>query len=272
MRVNGEKVSKKYRFKQDDQVELRITDDAPSMPYPVSIPLEVVFEDEDLIVVNKPANMVTHPGNGTGPDTLAHALLAHCEGKLSVINGEDRPGIVHRLDKDTTGLIVAAKTDAACSHLIDQFKTRKVRKFYHAIVEGTPKVVSGECNGPISRHPQHRTRMSVQTDGKPALTEWEIVKNNAPISLLQCQIHTGRTHQIRVHLSHMGHPIVGDKLYGFQKRKISPLKLEANRPLLHASYLSILHPTRLTRMDFETESPNDFQSWINYMNNPRGYL
>jgi len=206
--------------------------------------------------------MVVHPGNGTCADTLCHALLHHCGGKLSEINGTDRPGIVHRLDRDTSGLIVAAKTDTACLKMIKLFKERTVKKRYKAILSGIPKTPGGKCSGPIGRHPHQRTRMSVVESGKAALTEWELKEAGEEFSLVDCNIHTGRTHQIRVHMSHLGHPIVGDRLYGYQDKCIRKRPCAVDRPLLHAAELRFEHPVTSRELHFESPLPSDFFPWL----------
>ena len=263
--INGVPVVKKQRFEPGDHVKLILPPLTSDVPQAVSIPLDVVFEDEEIIVVNKAPGMVTHPGNGTGEDTLVHALLAHCGGKLSRINGEDRPGIVHRLDKDTSGLIVAAKTDVACRRLIDTFKSRELTKEYLALACGCPDKQSGTIETGIARHPTRRTRMSVVDDGKEARTDWEVKASRAPVTLFRCHIHTGRTHQIRVHLSHLGHPIIGDRLYGFHPSRISGLKLKAARPLLHAWRLAFSHPVTQEALQFEISPPTDFNPWVEWI-------
>ena len=174
-------------------------------PVAVEIPLDVIFEDEHIIVINKASGMVTHPGSGTGSDTLVHALLHHCNGRLSAIGMPDRPGIVHRLDKDTSGVMVVAKTDLAYYSLTNAFSERLTKKCYLAFVSGVPKLQSGSIKESIGRHPTHRTRMAVQPNGRNAHTDWKFLESfGDQASLIECLIHTGRTHQIRVHMSHIG--------------------------------------------------------------------
>ena len=263
--VNGKPVTRKQRFESGDKVELILPKTSPEVPVAVSIPLDIVYEDGEIIVVNKVAGMVTHPGNGTGEDTLVHALLAHCNGKLSRINGEDRPGIVHRLDKETSGLIVAAKTDEACLRLIACFKGRDLTKEYLALACGNPDTRSGSITASIGRHPTRRTRMSVLEDGKEAHTDWEVEASRPPVALIRCRIHTGRTHQIRVHLSHIGHPIIGDRLYGFHPSRLGGIKMKATHPLLHAWRLAFSHPISGKVLQFKVDPPDDFNPWIEWI-------
>ena len=262
--VNGVGAVKKQQFSVGDEVEIKVEDEGADslIPHPVRMDLDILFEDDDIIVVNKAAGMVTHPGNGTGDDTLVHGLLYHCKGKLSSLNGEDRPGIVHRLDKDTSGLIVAAKSDAALTRLIETFKSRTLDKQYLAVCCGVPGVLSGICDGPIARHPTQRTRMAVVDSGREAVTDWHVEKANMGISLIQCKIHTGRTHQIRVHLSDLGFPIVGDGIYGYRKNRHPRVLLSANRPLLHAWKLAFQHPLTGEELSFKVDPPADFDPWL----------
>jgi 23S rRNA pseudouridine1911/1915/1917 synthase len=227
----------------------------PAELRPVDIPLDVVYEDKHLIVLNKAAGMVVHPGVGTGEDTLVHALLAHCAGELSGVGGVERPGIVHRLDKETTGLLVVAKHDAAHRALADQFAERSLQKEYVALVSGVPKAESGSINRSISRHPVHRHRMTTGEGGRPARTDWSVLeKFGAKAALLRCRIHTGRTHQIRVHLKSIGHPILGDATYGW--RPVAGLSVP--RVMLHAEHLVLTHPVTGKPLDLRAPLPQDF--------------
>lgn len=220
----------------------------------VDIPLSVLFEDEHLLVVNKAAGMVTHPGAGTGEDTLVHALLHHCSGRLSGIGGVERPGIVHRLDKETSGVIIVAKTDAAHKGLSNSFANRSLEKYYLALVRGCPAPASGSIDAPIGRHPVQRQRMAVVSSGRNALTDFAVLDPHFAegVSLLKLRIHTGRTHQIRVHLSHLGHPIAGDSQYGWRE-SFSTLRFP--RVMLHAHRLVIEHPVTGQLLDCTAESP-----------------
>jgi 23S rRNA pseudouridine1911/1915/1917 synthase len=219
---------------------------------PESMPLDILFEDDDLLVLNKPAGLVVHPGAGHQQHTLVNALLAHCK-NLSVIGGEERPGIVHRLDKETSGVLVIAKNDATHRDLSKQFAERTTGKVYLALVAGTPREKTGTIDAPIARHPVHRQRMSIaRRAGRPAKTDYRVLKSNGDVSLVECTIHTGRTHQIRVHLHHLGHPVLGDKLYGGKRAGASP------RQMLHASKLSFRHPRTGETMSFTASVPKDF--------------
>jgi 23S rRNA pseudouridine1911/1915/1917 synthase len=261
--VNGAPIDKKHRLKAGDVVAIRILDQKqPSPPHAVPIELEVLYEDAHVIMVNKAPGMVTHPGNGTGDDTLTHALLAHCDGKLSTINGEDRPGIVHRLDKDTSGILIAAKTDEACARLLEKFRTHDLVKEYLTLVCGRPTATSGTIKARIARHPTHRTRMAIAEEGREAHTDWARLSDDPSINLMRCRIHTGRTHQIRVHMKHLGHPIIGDKLYGYRPTRHPGIALQSERPLLHAWHLALQHPITGKRLERYCPVPSDFEPWL----------
>lgn len=226
----------------------------------VEIPLDVIFEDKHLIVLNKAAGMVVHPGVGTGDDTLVHALLAHCAGELSGIGGVERPGIVHRLDKETTGLLVVAKHDAAHRALADQFASRTMRKEYLALISGVPKADSGTIDRSISRHPVHRHRMTTGEGGRPSRTDWTVEKKFGDhATLVRCRIHTGRTHQIRVHLKSLGHPVMGDATYGWKQNPALPVP---PRVMLHAEHLVFTHPVSGKEMDLTAPLPKDFKQMV----------
>ncbi|MBN2233575.1 MAG: RluA family pseudouridine synthase [Opitutales bacterium] len=263
--IGGGLASRKSRLRHQDEVSIR--DEAPdeaSLPFGVAIPLNVLYEDQYLIVVNKAPGMVTHPGNGTGADTLVHALIAHCgiDG-LSSLNGSDRPGIVHRLDKDTSGVLVCAKTDPSYSGLQQAFASRHVSKVYVAVVQGVPKVMSGELKIPIARHPTQRTRMATDPSGRPAHTDWKVIHTGDRHAVVRCVIHTGRTHQIRVHMAHAGHPILGDQLYGYRPQRLDPGGPPAPvRPLLHAFSLGLTHPITGKDCRFSAPLPDEFRPWM----------
>lgn len=217
-----------------------------------NIPLEILFEDDDLLVLNKPAGLVVHPGPGNQTHTIVNALLHHCT-NLSGIGGKERPGIVHRLDKETSGCLVIAKNDVAHQHLSRQFAERAVKKIYLALVSGTLKRPRGTIEASIGRHPVQRKKMAVTpTRGRVAKTDYRVVQSDGGVSLVECEIHSGRTHQIRVHLHHIGHPIIGDSLYG--KRTTA-----ASRQMLHAWKLGFTHPRTNERLSFEAPIPEDFR-------------
>ncbi len=232
---------------------------------PVEIPLEILYEDKHLLAINKAAGMVVHPGAGTGEDTLVHALLAHCAGTLSGIGGVERPGIVHRLDRETSGVMLVAKTDAAHRALSAQFSERTLHKEYLALVQGVPPLLSGSITKAIGRNPQHRHKMTIREPdegGRDAHTDWERVEAfGEQAALLRCTIHTGRTHQIRVHLKHLGHVIVGDDVYGWKPDARSPA-LKADRVMLHAEHLVVTHPSSGRTLDLRAPLPRDFQTLL----------
>jgi 23S rRNA pseudouridine1911/1915/1917 synthase len=241
---------------------------------PENIPLNVVFEDADLIVIDKPAGLVVHPAAGNWTGTLANALVAHCGASLSGVGGVKRPGIVHRLDKDTSGLMVVAKTDRAHRALGRQFAEhgKALRRGYLALVWGAPERPRGTIDKPIGRHPRVREKMAVRTGGRAAVTHWEVLerypgRDGAPVaSLIACRLETGRTHQIRVHLASIGHPLLGDEVYGAGfKTKANQLADEAKsalaalgRQALHAYLLVVEHPSQGTNLEFRSELPDDF--------------
>ena len=223
---------------------------------PEPIPLEILFEDNDLIVINKPAGLVVHPGAGHREHTLVNALLNHCT-TLSGIGGKERPGIVHRLDKETSGALVVAKNDAAHRGLSKQFAERTVEKVYLALVAGKLRKSAGLIEEKIARHPVHRQRMSAtSTRGRAAKTEYRVVRSSDHVSLIECRLHSGRTHQIRVHLHHVGHPVLGDKVYAPRITKDFP------RQMLHAWKLGFRHPRTEEWNSFEAPLPNDFATAI----------
>ncbi len=214
--------------------------------------LDILFEDEALLVLNKPAGISVHPGAGVQIGTLVHALLHHCRG-LSSIGGVERPGIVHRLDKETSGCLVVAKSDAAHHALSDQFANRAVSKVYLAVADGTPRMPHGVIDAAIARHKVHRQKMAVDPRGREAATAYRVLGHEGAFSLIECRPKTGRTHQIRVHLKHLGHPVTGDPVYG--KRR------DFERHFLHAWKLEFLHPTTCRKMAFVAPLPRDFPAW-----------
>lgn len=254
----GEVIDKRFKINRAGLLRAVLSEpifDAP--PQPVDLPLDVVYEDASLIVVNKAPGMVTHPGSGTGDDTLVHALLCHCGEELSSVGAPDRPGIVHRLDKETSGLIVVAKNDKAHHKLAAAFSARETFKRYTALVMRVPKRISGTSRDPIARHPIVRTRMAVKDNGREAHTDWKLEEAfGKTAALVSCIIHTGRTHQIRVHMSHLGHPLLGDTTYGFKASRLKDI--EVPRVMLHSTELRLAHPESGAEMRFEASLPDDF--------------
>jgi len=266
VRVNGQTVKPTHAPRAGEKIEITFPEARPAEAQPEDIPLDILFEDESLLVVNKPAGLVVHPAAGHEEHTLVNALLHHCAGSLSGIGGVARPGIVHRLDKETSGCLVVAKNDETHVALSEQFAGRVVKKVYHAIVCGeVPRKVGegGEIHAAIARHPTHRKRMAVRDDrdGRAAHTSYRVLEKLHHATLVEAQIHTGRTHQIRVHFQHLGHPVVGDDTYGATKNK--RLKELANyaapRVLLHAKELSFIHPRTQKPLHFSAPLPADFK-------------
>jgi 23S rRNA pseudouridine1911/1915/1917 synthase len=275
--VNGKPVKANYKLSPSDVIEVTLTrPPAPEMK-PEAIPLDVVYEDETLLVVNKPAGMVVHPAFGNWTGTLANAVLHHTQQQLSNIHDDEfRPGIVHRLDKDTSGLMVVAKENDAHFALAKQFAQRTTEKKYLALVWGVPKSTSGTIQTNIGRSKKNRKVMAVypfeSSDGKTAITDYVVKEDYRYFSLLELALHTGRTHQIRVHLQHLGHPIVSDETYGgktictlgfSQSEKFVENLFEViPRQALHAAYLSFVHPKTKAKVSFEAPLPNDIQAAI----------
>ncbi len=265
VRRNGVALAKSDDVKAGDTLEFVLPELVPAELKPVAIPLGVLYEDEHLLAINKAAGMVVHPGVGTGEDTLVHALLAHCAGGLSGVGGVERPGIVHRLDKETSGVLLVAKNDAAHRGLSEQFAGRHLRKEYLALVSGVPRLQSGVIERAISRHPVHRERMTVGEGGRPARTDWTIVEVFGDrAALLRCRIHSGRTHQIRVHLKSIGHPLLGDKVYGW---KPDPALPAPPRVMLHAERIAFLHPITARPLDVRAPPPEDFAQLLAALRN-----
>jgi len=247
--LNGTGVKASARLQTGDLVRIAEPPPVSAQMAAQDIPLDVLSEDDDLIVINKPAGLVVHPAAGNRDGTLVNALLHHCR-ELSGVGGVERPGIVHRLDKDTTGCLVAAKNDAAHRSLVRQFAGRSVTKIYLALAAGRFAKSSGEVDAPIGRHPVHRKKMAVIERGRPARTGWRVLRELPCGSLVECTLHTGRTHQIRVHLQHLRHPLLGDEIYG--KRGDFP------RQMLHAWKLAFEHPRTGALVKFQSPIPPDF--------------
>jgi 23S rRNA pseudouridine1911/1915/1917 synthase len=260
VKADGKVITQAIEVNSGQVLEFSFPETTVSEIKAVDIPLAVIFEDKHLIVLNKASGMVVHPGVGTGEDTMVHALLAHCEGELSGIGGVERPGIVHRLDKETTGLIVVAKNDAAHRALSDQCASRTLKKEYVTLVHGVPKETSGTIDSAISRHPVHRHRMTVGEGGRPSKTDWEIIQSyDGQAAYVRCLIHTGRTHQIRVHLKSIGHPVLGDSTYGWKPNPALPVP---PRVMLHAEHLVFSHPVSGKVLDLHAPLPKDFKQML----------
>ena len=252
-------LKKNQRLDIGDQITVVIPDPVPLEAVPRDIPLDVVFEDEDVIVVNKPVGLVVHPAPGHPDGTLVNALLHHCGGSLSGINGVIRPGIVHRIDRDTSGLLIAAKNDTAHLALADQLKDHSLYREYEAVAVGGFKEDTGTVDLPIARHQTDRKRMAVNhMTGKRAVTHWTVLERFSGYTHLQCRLETGRTHQIRVHLAHLGHPVLGDPVYGGVRKGFPELAGQC----LHARRLSFLHPRTGERITVESPLPDYFTATL----------
>ena len=268
--VNGVPAKTTYNPRAGDKIDVSWPEPKPSNALPQDIPLNVIFEDENLLILNKAPGMVVHPSAGHEDGTLVNALLHHCEGQLSGIGGVSRPGIVHRLDLDTSGCMVVAKNDVTHISLSEQFAGRDVRKVYRALVCGKMQEARREVRASIARHPSHRKRMAV-TDGsgRDAWTTFEVVEWFADATLINAHLHTGRTHQIRVHGLHIDHPVVGDAVYGkrFNHRFRDSTGIEVSRQLLHAWRLSFTHPKTREVVAFEAEMPADMNACLSRLRN-----
>ena len=258
--VNGVAVSKNYKVKSGDNVIMIIPESREYDILPENIPIDIVYEDTDIIIVNKPKGMVVHPAHGNETGTLVNALLYHCHDTLSGINGVMRPGIVHRIDKDTSGLLVVAKNDTAHNGLAIQFKEHTIEREYRAIVYGAVKNDCGVIDKPIGRHRVDRKRMScrgVTVNPKRAVTHYEVIERFNGFTYIKCHLETGRTHQIRVHMSDMGHFIIGDTVYG---RKIDKINIDFDGQCLHAKSIGFCHPVTGEKMMFDSQLPEYFSA------------
>lgn len=257
--VNGKVESKNYKLRSGDNVEIEESEPKILDVIPENIPLNIIYEDSDIIVINKPSGMVVHPAPGNESGTLVNALLYHCGDTLSGINGVIRPGIVHRIDKDTSGLLVVAKNDDAHVFLSSLLKDHGIKRTYHAIIIGHMKEQNGTVNAPIARHPIDRKKMAAVSGGREAITHYEVIEEYTGYSYLKLNLETGRTHQIRVHMSYKGHPIIGDTTYGGGKttfEKANSALLDGQ--ILHAKELSFPHPKTKEMMRFECDLPENF--------------
>ncbi|HEX3800872.1 MAG TPA: RluA family pseudouridine synthase [Verrucomicrobiae bacterium] len=263
IRVNGRTVKPTHHPHAGEEIQVYWPEARPAEAQPEDIPLEILFEDRDLLVLNKPPGIVVHPAAGHEEHTLVNALLHHCAGKLSGIGGVARPGIVHRLDQETSGCLVVAKNDETHVALAEQFAGRTVEKIYEAIVCGEVPRAQGEIRAAIARHPTHRKRMAA-TDGsgREAWTSYRVLQRLHAATLMEALLHTGRTHQIRVHFQHLGFPVVGDDTYGARqnKRLMELTGYAAPRQLLHARKLTILHPRKKKKLTCEAPLPEDFKA------------
>ena len=258
--VDGKAGKPSYKVRAGDRVSVEIPPLRPLAAQPEEIPLDILYEDDDLVVVNKPAGLVVHPATGNYEHTLVNALLHHCRGQLAGIGGVERPGIVHRLDKGTSGCLVVAKTDGAHQSLVAQFRSRLVKKIYRAVCWGKFERPTGRIETVIGRSERNRKKMSARVArGRPSLTEYRVLKQFEQFALVELTLHTGRTHQIRVHMAHIGHPVVGDVVYGrLRSTPYAPHPtISIARPLLHAYKLGFTHPRSQEFMEFTAPVPDD---------------
>ena len=260
----GKPLAKNYRLTGGETVAVTLPDPAPVDVAPQDIPLDVVYEDGDVIVVNKPKGLVVHPAPGHPDGTLVNALLHHCGDSLSGIGGELRPGIVHRIDRDTSGLIIAAKNDFAHQRLASQLQDHTLARIYRCIVAGNLREDSGTVNAPIGRHPVDRKKMAVVANGRSAVTHWSVLERFPGYTYVECRLETGRTHQIRVHMAYIGHPILGDTVYG-NKKPVPGLQGQC----LHAVGLRFLHPRTGEPVELWCGLPEEFQAQLRKLENRR---
>jgi 23S rRNA pseudouridine1911/1915/1917 synthase len=274
IRVNGQTVKPTQAPRAGDVIDVCWPEARPAEALPQEIPFDLLFEDDDLLVLNKAPGIVVHPSAGHEDKTLVNALLHHCAGKLSGIGGVARPGIVHRLDKDTSGCLVVAKNDATHLALAEQFAGREVEKVYHALVCGEIPRERGEIRAAIARHPSHRKRMAAtgEDEGRAAWTTYVVLERLLYSTLAEAHLHTGRTHQIRVHFQHLGFPLVGDDIYGArQNRRLGELTgIKAGRQMLHATKLAFRHPTTGLTQSFVAPWPEDFEQALEALRPPQG--
>ena len=259
VKVNGVKMPKNYRLREGDTVDIDFPEPVPDRAEPENIPLDIVYEDDYLLIVNKPKGMVVHPAAGNPTGTLVNALLYHCDTSLSGINGVIRPGIVHRIDKDTSGLLAVAKTDAAHVSLAEQISSHSFGRRYEAIINGHLRDESGTVDAPIGRHPVDRKKMAIVKGGKPAVTHYSVVSHLEKADHIALQLETGRTHQIRVHMASLGHPLLGDTVYGGGKSRFEVTHASLlSGQCLHAKTISFVHPITGQFMKFDSALPEYF--------------
>lgn len=261
VKVNDVIKKSNYKLRENDSVTVEIPDPIELNAKPEDIPIDILYEDSDVIVINKAQGMVVHPASGNLTGTLVNALLYHCK-DLSGINGVTRPGIVHRIDKDTSGVIVVAKNDNSHNKLAEQFKAHSVTRIYVALTENIIKKDEDTVDAPLGRHPTLKIKMAVVKDGKRAVTYYKVKERFKANTLIECKLQTGRTHQIRVHLAYKGFPLVGDPIYGFKKQRFN-----LNGQMLHAKILGFIHPTTNEYMEFETPLPEYFERIISVLRN-----
>lgn len=260
--VNGHSVNKNYKCRKDDRISVLIPQAVPLTAEPENIPLDIVYEDKDLLVVNKPKGMVVHPAAGNYNGTLVNALLYHCGDSLSGINGVMRPGIVHRIDKDTSGLLIVAKNDLSHAGLAAQIKEHSFERAYECVVHGNIKEDEFTVSQPIGRNPKDRKKMAVTfKNSKNAVTHIQVLKRYGDFTHLRCVLETGRTHQIRVHMAYIGHPIAGDEVYGPKK-----VQKGLSGQCLHAKHIGFVHPRTGAWLEFESELPEYFTQFLNKLN------
>ncbi|MPQ43983.1 RluA family pseudouridine synthase [Clostridium tarantellae] len=251
--INGKKQKGKFKVSTNDIINLEVPKPQELKVEAENIPINIIYEDNDIIIVNKPKNMVVHPAPGNYSGTLVNALLYYCK-DLSGINGVIRPGIVHRIDKDTSGILVVAKNDFAHNKLADQFKAHSIKREYYALVEGRVKKEEGTIDAPIGRHVNDRLKFAVVKEGKHAVTHFQVLRVFNSCTLIKCRLETGRTHQIRVHMSFIGQPLVGDTVYGLKKQKIT-----LQGQVLHAKSLGFIHPSTNKYVEFDSELPDYYK-------------
>lgn len=268
--VNSKSIAKNYKVREGDNIEVYHPDVAECEVVPQNIPIDILYEDSDIIVVNKESGMVVHPAAGNPDGTLVNALLYHCGDSLSGVGGVARPGIVHRIDKDTSGLLVVAKNDASHLFLSEQLKNHSIFRIYRAIVVGNLKELSGTVNEPIGRHPVDRKKMAVIKNedytSREAITHYRVLKRFNGFDYVECRLETGRTHQIRVHMAYLGHPLLGDEVYGGNKTRFQTLHKDCiDGQCLHAKELHLTHPKSDERMTFTSELPDNFKKVLNLL-------
>lgn len=261
--VNGKKTDKKYKLSNGENITIQVPDPVAYEAKAENIPLDIVYEDEYLLVVNKPKGMVVHPAAGNYEGTLVNALLYHCGDSLSGINGVMRPGIVHRIDKDTSGLLIVAKNDLAHTFLAEQIKVHSFTREYEAIIFGSLKDEEGVVDAPIGRNPNDRKKMCViSKNSKNAVTHYSVIQRYKGYTHIKCRLETGRTHQIRVHMSYLGHPVAGDNVYGVKSEKVG-----FEGQCLHAKKIGFIHPKTKEYMEFSSQLPEYFSDFLNKLNN-----